>query len=67
MKIAGYLYPDIESAPGPHEGVVVFDSDLLTRYCGKCLCFRPVSEFVKRGRTCLQCRDPKKDQLESKD
>lgn len=35
------------------------------RYCGRCLCFRPVSEFAKRGRTCLQCRDPKKDQPES--
>lgn len=36
------------------------------RYCGKCLCLRPMSEFVKSGRQCLQCRDPKKDLLESK-
>lgn len=61
-KIIGYIYPEIESATGPHEGVL---SNSSVRYCGKCLCFRPVSEFVKRGRTCLQCRDPKKDKLES--
>lgn len=45
----------------------VLNSDVDVRYCKKCFCFRPVSEFVKRGRTCLQCRDLKKDQLESKD
>ena len=27
------------------------------RYCVRCLCIRPASEFLPRGRTCLQCRD----------
>jgi hypothetical protein len=29
-----------------------------SRLCGRCLCFRPVAEFLPRGRTCFQCRKP---------
>jgi len=33
-----------------------------SRQCCRCLCFRAVAEYLPRGRTCFQCREPEPEE-----